>query len=187
MRSQLDKASRRALLDKIAAQRKNGTRHELEDSDSDDGSDGPSYSAARPAKPAAVVLESSDEGSGGEERRQTAPRRTAVPGAHRRLLKAAEVPLPGAELPQSQQQAQQRQPGSRYDGGDEDIAAALEQLTIRKAPKPGAGRSTGGGSTAAGSRQARSIPPSDEETAPTGSVDDSKCLVLGDTQDFKLK
>lgn len=185
MRSQLDKAARRALLDKIAAQRKNATRHELEDSDSDDGSDGPAFPAARATKPAGVVLESSDEGSGGEERRQAAPRRTAAPGAHRRLLKAAEVPLPGAQP--------SPQPASQYDGGDEDIAAALEQLTIRKPPKPGGGRSVGAASTAAGSRRpaagvgrSRSkSPPQEEEAAEP--VDDSKCLVLGDKQEFRLK
>lgn len=190
MRSQLDKAARRALLDKIAAQRKNGTRHELEDSDSDDGSDGPSFASGRPAKPAAVVLESSDEGSGDDERQQPAAHRTAAPGAHRRLLKAAELPLPGAHPPS--QPHEQSQQASRYDDGDEDIAAALEQLTIRKAPKPSGGRRTAGAPTAAGSRRAaagtgrsRSASPPPEEAA--DAVGDSQCLVLGDKQEFKLK
>lgn len=187
MRSQLDKAARRALLDKIAAQRKNGTRHELEDSDSDDG---PSFASGRPAKPAAVVLESSDEGSGDEERQQPAAHRTAAPAAHRRLLKAAELPLPGAHPPS--QPHEQSQQASRYDDGDEDIAAALEQLTIRKAPKPSGGRRTAGAPTAAGSRRAaagtgrsRSASPPPEEAAE--AVGDSQCLVLGDKQEFKLK
>ena len=199
MRAQLDKAARRALLDKIAAQRKNGTRHELEDSDSDGSDAEGSFITARSARPA-VVLESSDEGSGGEERRP-APRRAAgagaAPGAHRRLLKAADVPLPGAPSSQHPAEEPQRRPASQLDGGDEDIAAALEQLTIRKPPKP-SGRSAGGGAgagaggsrrPAVGGARSRSSPPPEEEEAPAAgqAADESKCLVLGDKSEFKLK
>jgi hypothetical protein len=175
----LSAKDRRALLDTIAAKKKQQQQHPNIFRDFEDSDDETSFTSARSRPSAALTDDSSEEENSGP---RVASCRDAAPTAKlNRLRKAAAVPLP----PTQQQQLQQHAlPKVEAD----ELASLLGDLSVK-------GKPSGGTTVAPGARAMLGLAPSHSMQPARDSLkeqgeatyQDSRCLVLGASGEFQLK
>ncbi|KAI3429485.1 hypothetical protein D9Q98_005576 [Chlorella vulgaris] len=174
----LSAKDRRALLDTIAAKKKQQQQHPNIFRDFEDSDDGTSFTSARSRPSAALTDDSSEEENSGP---RVASCRDAAPAAKlNRLRKAAAVPLP----PTQQQQLQQH---TLPKVAADELASLLGDLSVK-------GKPSGGTTMAPGARAMLGLAPSHSMQPARDSLkkqveatdQDSRCLVLGASGEFRL-